>query len=76
MKNLNKCIISKNQLQEYIKAYLKLDALECGGVDNWGCYGESFYDYAEQEGFDKEKHENINGFFEELADKEAEKYLI
>jgi len=76
MKNLNKCIISKEQLQEYIKAYLELEALESGGVDNWTCYGESFYNYAEEEGFNKEKHKNINNFFEELADKEVEKYIV
>jgi hypothetical protein len=76
MKNLNKCIISKDQLQEYIKAYLELAALENGGVDNWEWYGESFYNYAEEEGFNKEKHEDINGFFEELADKEVEKYIV
>lgn len=39
--------ISIKELQELIEAEAKLNALECGGVDNWEWYGEAFSNYLE-----------------------------
>lgn len=38
-------IISKEELRELLEAYHTLQALECGGVDNWDWCGESISDY-------------------------------
>ena len=37
--------ISKQELRELLEAYHRLQALECGGVDNWEWYGESINDF-------------------------------
>ena len=37
--------IEKDELVDLLSAANKLFALECGGVDNWSWYGESFGDY-------------------------------
>lgn len=39
--------ISVKELKELLEAEAKLNALECGGVDNWEFYGESFSYYLE-----------------------------
>ena len=41
--------IKVKELKELLEAEVKLNALECGGVDNWEWYGEAFSDYL---GFD------------------------
>ena len=38
-------IIKEDELRELIYAANKCRALECGGVDNWTWYGESFHDF-------------------------------
>ena len=43
--------IDKKELRELLEAYYKLQALECGGVDNWEWYGASLQDYATSAGF-------------------------
>lgn len=37
--------IAEKQLISLYAASMKLEALECGGVDNWNWYGESLRDW-------------------------------
>ena len=50
--------ISENSLKRYIAAYYELEALECGGVDNWSWYGDNF-------------DEMKRVFYKDITDKEA-----
>lgn len=48
-------IITEETYKMLTRDYLKLQALECGGVDNWEWYGEALDEYlkeAEVENFD------------------------
>ncbi len=58
--------ISKEELISLIAASEKLEALECGGVDNWSYYCESKADYLKQAEAED---------FEELAEKMLEEKL-
>ena len=40
-------IITEDRLLELLKREAQLDALECGGVDNWPWYYESIKNYIE-----------------------------
>lgn len=40
--------ISKSEYKDLLKSRDKLQALEGGGVDNWGGYSESLEDFIEQ----------------------------
>ena len=46
-KEQKKYLISEKELKEMLYAVNSLQALECGGVDNWSWYEESFSDYVE-----------------------------
>lgn len=39
------CLVPKDELKDLLYDSLKLQALECGGVDNWSWYGESVRDF-------------------------------
>ena len=59
-------------LDEYINLKgrdLKLDFLECGGVDNWGGYGESLYPE-----FDDEEELDYDDALAEMKKEINEKY--
>ena len=58
--------IPKEELLSLIADSERLNALECGGVDNWSYYGESKRDYLKQDGTED---------FEELAEKMLEEKL-
>ena len=58
-------IINEDELKELLNAYFTLDALECGGVDNWSWYGESCCDFLKEEGVED---------FDKLVDKEIMNY--
>ena len=57
--------IEKKELRELLEAYHRLQALECGGVDNWEWCGESIKDYCAEA--------NCKDI-EDIVDKEIEKY--
>ena len=38
-------ILTGSQLLDLLQSSVELDALTCGGVDNWEWYGESIEDY-------------------------------
>lgn len=54
--------VDEETLVNLLKRDTELEALECGGVDNWGFYGESFYMFAEDMGFNRAK-EDLETFF-------------
>lgn len=63
--------ISIKELQELLEAEAKLNALECGGVDNWEWYGEAFSNYLDFDG----KYENWDDFIEgEFNDEDIMKH--
>ena len=39
------CLVPKDELKDLLYDSLKLQALECGGVDNWDWYGDSVRDF-------------------------------
>lgn len=39
--------ITKSKLIRLLNAEMELEALQCGGVDNWTWYSDSFHDYIE-----------------------------
>ena len=39
------CLVPKDELKDLLYDSLKLQALECGGVDSWSWYGESVRDF-------------------------------
>lgn len=59
--------INVKELKELLEAEAKLNALECGGVDNWEFYGESFSDYLDFDG----KYEDWNDFIENECNEDA-----
>lgn len=60
-------LISEEELREFIESYMRLCALENGGVDNWNWYGESLRDFLK---------ENEAEDFSELVEKEIQKYEV
>lgn len=48
--------IGEERLKELIIAEQRLNALECGGVDNWTWYGDSMVGYLKNEGADSFKN--------------------
>ena len=55
-----KILIERKKLISLISDSLKLQALENGGVDNWGWYGESLTDFLDEEDADS---------FDEIAER-------
>ena len=39
------CLVPKDELKDLLYDSLKLQALECGGVDSWNWYGDSVRDF-------------------------------
>ena len=60
-------IVLREELIELLEAYYKLEALECGGVDNWEWHGESCSDFLSN--YWEENHNELIKFFN-LATKE------
>ena len=55
-----KMLVEREKLISLISDSLKLQALENGGVDNWGWYGESLTDFLDEEDADS---------FDEIAER-------
>ena len=53
-------LIEREKLISLISDSLKLQALESGGVDNWGWYSESLTDFLDEENADS---------FDEIAER-------
>ena len=41
-------LVPESDLRSILHAALMLNALECGGVDNWGWYGESISEFCKE----------------------------
>ena len=69
-------LVPEAELRHYIEAWLKLQALEHGGVDNWEWYGCSLRDFleswAKETGRDPED-EDLD--FDEIVNEDIEEYL-
>ena len=44
-------VLSEDELVRLLENVMELNALECGGVDNWPYRGEACCDYLEEAGF-------------------------
>ena len=55
--------ISVKELKKLLEAEVKLNALECGGVDNWEFYGEAFSNYLDFDGKYNDWDDFIEGEF-------------
>ena len=68
--------ITEKRLKELLASEAKLIALESGGVDNWGWYGDSihdfFADYIEERGLQQEVYHDMD--FDDYADIEIRDY--
>lgn len=69
-------LVPEAELRHYLEAWLKLQALEHGGVDNWEWYGYSLRDFlenwAKETGRDPED-EDLD--FDEIVNEDIEEYL-
>ena len=45
-------VLSEGELVRLLESDMQLNALECGGVDNWEYRGEAYCDYLDEAGFD------------------------
>ena len=68
--------ISEKDLRFLVEAEIMLNALQCGGVDNWHYYSDAFSDAIEDW---KEEHDlspDTEIELEDIVDKEMERYTI
>ena len=70
-------LVPESDLRSILHAALMLNALECGGVDNWGWYGESISEFC------KEVKEEIPAlkdepevYLEDIADEALKQYKV
>lgn len=70
-------LVPEAELRHYIEAWLKLQALEHGGVNNWEWYGYSLSDFlenwAKETGKDPED-EDLD--FDKIVNEDIEEYLF
>lgn len=60
-------VIPRDKLETYVESFLRLCALDFGGVDSWSWYGVSITDYLERRNAED---------FDELVEKEIGKYEV
>lgn len=65
-------IIDEYELKSLLRKSVELDALECGGVDNWDFYSESFEDYFRDEMEDTGKY--VDGCLTDYVDNLVDNY--
>lgn len=69
------CLVPKDELKDLLYDSLKLQALECGGVDNWSWYGESIGDFINAAKADYNVPEDDDDFdISDMADVDVEGY--
>ena len=52
--------IEQRKLLDLLEAYFKLAALESGGVDNWEWYGDSLYQYLQEDEMNKPQDDDYD----------------
>lgn len=72
-------LITRTELKNLVASYMRLEALDYAGVDNWRWYGENFSeeisDWLEHMGIsEKEAEERDLEYFEDIADIFVDKY--
>ena len=69
------CLVPKDELKDLLYDSLKLQALECGGVDNWSWYGDSVRDFINAAKADYNVPEDDDDFdISDMADVDVEGY--
>lgn len=69
------CLVPKDELKDLLYDSLKLQALECGGVDNWDWYGDSVRDFIDAAKTDYNVPEDDDDFdISDMADVDVEGY--
>lgn len=69
------CLVPKDELKELLCDSLRLQALDCGGVDNWPNYGWSIEDFIEAAKVDYNVPEDDDDFdISDMVDVDVEGY--
>ena len=69
------CLVPKDELKDLLCDSLRLQALDCGGVDNWPNYGSSIEDFIEATKVDYNVPEDDDNFdIGDMADVDVEGY--
>lgn len=69
------CLVPKDELKDLLYDSLKLQALECGGVDNWDWYGDSIRDFIDAAKVDYNVPKDDDDFdISDMADVDVEGY--
>lgn len=69
------CLVPKDELKDLLYDSLKLQALECGGVDNWSWYGDSVRDFIDAAKADYNIPEDDDDFdISDMAEVDVEGY--
>lgn len=69
------CLVPKDELKDLLYDSLRLQALDCGGVDNWDWYWESVRDFIDAAKADYNVPEDDDDFdISDMADVDVEGY--
>ncbi len=68
------CLIPKDELKDLLYDSLTLQALECGGVDNWDWYGASIADFIKMAKGDYSIPEDAEFDISDMAEVDVEGY--
>lgn len=69
------CLVPKDELKDLLYDSLRLQALDCGGVDNWDWYGASIEDFIDAAKADYNVPEDDDDFdISDMADVDVEDY--
>ena len=69
------CLVPKDELKDLLCDSLRLQALDCGGVDNWDWYGTSIGDFIEAAKVDYNVPKDDDDFdISDMADVDVEGY--
>ena len=67
-------LITETRLRELLEAEARLEALECGGVDNWDWYGDSLCDWLKEfKSWNNMQNKDID--FEDVVDLGVEEFI-
>lgn len=68
------CLVPKDELKDLLYDSLQLQALDCGGVDNWDWYGASIRDFIDAAKTDYNVPEDDDFNISDMADVDVEGY--
>lgn len=68
------CLVPKDELKDLLYDSLRLQALDCGGVDNWDWYGASIRDFIDAAKADYNVPEDNDFNISDMADVDVEGY--